>query len=212
MKLETIDRRWAGRRCIVAASGPSLTPEVAAACQGDRVIAVNDAYKLLPWADVLYACDAAWFEAHNGSPKFAGEKWSSHGLSPKNDKTGIADKFGLRVIAGEDREGFSLDPARIHYGHNSGYQAVNLAILFGADPIILVGFDMRAVDQRLHFFGNHPAPLRTSAPFAQWRARFHQAAQMLGSTPRIINCTPESALKCFPMMPLAEALDGRMAA
>lgn len=210
MKLERAERRWSGR-CIVAASGPSLTPPVADLCRGERVIAVNDAYRLLPFADVTYACDAAWWEVHRLNA-LSGEKWTSHSLSPKNDKTAIADKFGLHVIAGEDREGFSLDPSKIFYSSNSGFQAVNLAILFGASTIVLVGFDMRAVDRRTHFFGEHKSPLRASAPFGQWIGKFAVAAKMLGGTPRIINCTPGSALRCFPMMPLAEALAGRMAA
>lgn len=204
MRLVSADRRWSGR-CIVAASGPSLTEEVAALCRGERVIAVNDAYRLLPWADVTYACDKAWWGIHRLNV-LAGEKWTSHGLSPKNDKRDVADQWGLRVIAGEDRPGFSVDPARIHYASNSGFQAVNLAILFGADPIVLVGFDMRHVDGKSHFFGNHKAPLRDHAQFGVWRSKFAKAAEKLGGSPKIINCTPQSALTCFPSMPLAEAL------
>lgn len=205
MRLVHADRRWSGR-CIVAASGPSLTEDIAALCRGERVIAVNDAYLRLPWADAIYACDAAWWDAHKGAPHFLGERWTSHGMSPKNDKRAVADKYWLHVIAGEDRPGFSLDPARIHYAGNSGFQAVNLAILFGADPIILIGFDMRAVDGKSHFFGEHKAPLRGSSQFGQWCAKFAKAAEMLLGRPRIINATPGSALTCFPMLPLAEAL------
>lgn len=204
MRLVSADRRWSGR-CIVAAPGPSLTEDVAALCRGERVIAVNDAYRLLPWADFKYACDAAWWEIHRLNV-LSGECWTSHGLSPKNDKRAIADRFGLHVIAGEDRAGFSLNPARIHYASNSGFQAVNLAILFGADPIVLIGFDMRQIDGKSHFFGEHKAPLRGNAQFGQWCAKFAKAAEMLGGTPKIINATPGSALTCFPMMPLPEAL------
>lgn len=210
MRLVSADRRWSGR-CIVAASGPSLTPEVAEFCRGERVISVNDAYRLLPWAEIKYACDAAWWEVHRKNI-LQGECWTSHSLAPKNDKRGIADGFGLNVIVGEDRPGFSLDPTRIHYASNSGFQAVNLAILFGADPIVLVGFDMRAVDGKSHFFGEHKAPLRANAQFGTWCAKFAKAAEMLGPTPRIINATPRSALTCFPYVPLAEALGQRIAA
>lgn len=205
MRLERAERRWSGR-CIVAASGPSLTPEVAEMCRGERVIAVNDAYRLLPFADVLYACDAAWWDHHAGCRDFAGERWTSHSLSPKNDKTKAADRLDLRVIEGREAAGFSTDPARIHYASNSGFQATNLAILFGADPIILVGFDMRRIDGKSHFFGSHKAPLRESSQYGVWCSRFTTAAQMLGGSPTIINATPGSALKCFPMMPLPEAL------
>lgn len=212
LHLVSADKRWAGRRCVVAASGPSLTEEVAAMCHREHVIAVNDAYKLLPFADVLYACDAAWWELHKGCPGFAGERWTSHGSRPRNEKQGIASKWDLHIIAGEDREGFSLDPSRVHYGNNSGFQAVNLAILFGADPIVLTGFDMRSVDGKRHFFGNHKAPLRDGSQFAIWVSKFSRAASVLGGTPRIINATPGSALRCFPMMSLSEALGDRLAA
>lgn len=204
MRLVHADRRWAGR-CVVAASGPSLTPEVATLCRGERVIAVNDAHRLLPFADVLYGCDLAWHQHHRFCPDFAGEKWTSHSLSPKNDKRPMPD--GFYIIEGRDAPGFSRDPARIHYGNNSGYQAVNLAILFGADPIVLVGFDMREVDRKRHFFGSHPAPLRDGHAFGPWISNFDRAAKMLGNSPQIINATPGSALTCFPMMPLAPALD-----
>lgn len=211
MRLDRAEWRWAGR-CIVAASGPSLTEDVAALCHDERVIAVNDAYRLLPQADVLYACDSAWWSHHNGCPDFAGEKWISHSLAPKNDNRATADRFGLRVVEGADNVGFSRDPARVHYGNNSGFQAVNLAILWGADPIILVGFDMRSVDGKTHFFGEHKAPLRPPAHFAGWIRNFTKAAEMLGERPRILNATPGSALKCFPMVDLADVLRDSLAA
>lgn len=205
MNLESINVRWAGR-CIVAGSGPSLTPEVAEACRGERVIAINDAYRLMPWADVLYSCDASWWTAHNGCPDFQGEKWTSHSVSPANDKTKFADKYRLRVVKGVLKPGFSADPEFIHYGRNSGFQAVNLALLWGADPVILVGFDMRLVSEREHFFGNHQAPLRPSGPFSLFIGAFEKAAKETPMGERILNATPGSGLTCFPMVDLADAL------
>lgn len=177
-------------------------------CRGERVIAVNDAYRLLPFAAALYACDAAWWEAHGGCPDFAGERWTSHSLAPKNDKTPLADRFGLRVIEGANNAGFSRDSGLIHYGNNSGFQAVNLALLWGADPIILVGFDMRHVGGKGHFFGSHPPPLKPGGSYLAWIANFAKAAEMLGHPrcPTILNATPGSALPCFPMVDLAETL------
>src|SRR5512139_1237105 len=71
--LQTIKTCWSDF-CIVAASGPSLTPKVADACKGFHVVAVNDAYRLFPDADVLYACDPKWWDVHKGVRKFAGER------------------------------------------------------------------------------------------------------------------------------------------
>lgn len=177
------------------------------------MIAVSDAFALLPNAAVCYSCDGLWWEARGGIPGFAGEKWTSHSLSPKNLKSPeLVKKYGLKVIRGEDKPGFSLDPACIRYSSNSGFQATNLAILFGASQIVLVGFDMREVDKKRHFFGNHKAPLRDGHSFGPWIESFRRAAEKLGPAPRIINATPGSALTCFPMMSLAEALNMRIAA
>lgn len=204
MKFLAADRRWAGNLAVIMAPGPSLSDETAQLCRGHPTIVVNDACRIAPWADALYACDLAWWNARGGCGNFKGEKWTSHSISPPNDKRRMV--WGLKVIEGRDGEGFSLDPARIHYGNNSGFQAVNLAILFGADPIVLVGFDMRDVDGKGHFFGGHKVPLNDHRPFATWIARFDRAATLLGGSPRIINATPGSALTSFEMAPLADAL------
>lgn len=192
--LESVEPRWRGECCIVAAPGPSLSPEVAEACRGDRVIAVNDAYRRLPFADVLYACDARWWGVHGHCAGFKGEKWSSH--SRDNEKLKEADLYGLTLVKGCNRKGFSLDPEHIHYGGNGGFQAVNLAILFGARRIVLVGFDMSGS----HFFGFHPKPLRNTRSFDKYIEEFGAAAKMLPSDIRIVNATPGSALKCFPFV------------
>ena len=196
---------------IVAGAGPSLTPEVAAACAGLPVIAVNDAYRLFPGARALYACDADWWRVHDGCPDFAGEKWSSHTVDPNghhNDKleSGVARQYGLRLIEGRDGDGFSFEPNVIHYGSNSGFQAVNLALQFGARRVVLVGFDMRLVDGARHFFGDHPEPLRNGGAYTNFIRAFRSAAATLPDNVEIINATPGSALKCFPMMELREAL------
>jgi hypothetical protein len=212
VNLVSADRRWAGRLAIVAATGPSLTPDIIEQCRGHIVLAVNDAMRVMPWADAGYACDASWWDVHKGCHDLQGQRWTSHSLNPQNDKSKIADKYPLHIIRGEGKPGFSLDPDVIHYGNNSGYQAVNLAILFGADPIVLVGFDMHRVEDKNHFFGNHPSPLRNANTYSQWVKNFIVAAELLGRRPRILNATPGSALTCFPMVGLVSALQEKVAA
>jgi len=203
MNLETIQPRKGWERCIVAATGPSLSQAVAWQCFGIKTIAVNDAYTLFPWANILYACDAAWWDVHHGVTFFAGEKWSSHDPNG-NDKRKAAAQYDLRIIRGQDQEGFSVNPSIIHYGGNSGFQAINLAILLGAKEILLVGFDMQATTKR-HFFGDHPPQLMNAANYQQFIAHFDRAATQLPPGVRIVNCTPGSALRCFPMLSLEEA-------
>ena len=205
MKLATIDRRWEGRTVVVAATGPSLTPAVADRCRGHDAIAVSDAWRLMPWAPVLYSCDAKWWRYHRGCPDFRGEKWTAHGAG--NDKQDIAATYGLRCVAGAQGAGFSRRQDVIHYGSNSGFQALNLAILFGAARIVLVGFDM----QGRHFFGAHPHPLVNSDP-RRFVRHFERAVPSVPAGVEILNATPGSALTCFRAASLDEALDVRCAA
>lgn len=220
---ERIERVWQGRTAIVAATGPSLTAEVAESCRMARVrhnaavMAVSDAWRLMPWADALYASDAAWWNLHKGTD-FAGEKWSAH-HDNGNDKLDVARKYGLHLVAGKTDPGFSFDPACIHYGGNSGFQAVNLTILFGAARILMVGFDMRMVavrtgqgiTEKRHFFGDHAPPLRNQSSYENFIKAFDKAARKLRSRVEIVNCTSGSALRCFPMRDLTEALRREMA-
>jgi hypothetical protein len=198
---KAIEKRWGGATVFVAATGPSLTPEVASLVRGNRVVAVNDAYKLFPFADVLYACDAKWWDVHKGCPGFLGERWSSHEKGGSNDKREAGAKYGLKLVAGRSGETFRTDGA-IAYGSNSGFQAVNLAILFGASRIVLVGFDMREVGGRRHFFGEHPRPLRSGGCFQSWAAKFASAAKCLPAGVQVVNATPGSAVKAFPFVKL----------
>jgi hypothetical protein len=64
------------RPSSVLAAGRASPPADVEACRGKtRVIAVNDAYRLAPFADVLYACDEKWWKWHQGVPSFTGLKY-----------------------------------------------------------------------------------------------------------------------------------------
>lgn len=213
MICQRVEPAWRGSPCIVAATGPSLTQAVVQRCfraPGICQIAVNDAWRLMPWADMLYACDAAWWQRHE-CKDFRGEKWSSHHANG-NDKIAVAAKYGLHLIAGKTQKGFSFDPTFIHYGGNSGFQAINLAILRGANPIILVGFDMQSVHGVSHFFGEHPKGLQRSYNYQRFVPAFVEAAKLLPRDIQILNATPSSALKCFPSVTIDEALTMRYVA
>jgi len=165
------------------------------------VIAVNDAWRLLPFADVLWVTDRGWWDVHGNIP-FAGERWSSQAanLSIDDDKAkwGRCEEFRLKLVVGCDGDSFCFEPGRIHYGNNAGFAAVNLALQFGATEIKLAGFDMKRTGGREHFFRDHPAPLHNGSNFGGFIQSFTKAAALLPAEIKIINCTPDSALGCFP--------------
>lgn len=199
-------------RCIVAATGPSLTEQVAADCrslqtEGFKVLAINDAWRRLPFADVLYTTDRGWWDVH-GDIAFKGERWASQAanLSIDDDKRswGRCEELRIQLVTARDGDTFSLVPGEIHYGNNSGFAGVNLALQFGAKEILLVGFDMHRAGGQEHFFGDHPAPLHNGSDFTPFIRAFSNAAKSLPSDVEIVNCTPGSALRCFPFGTLNE--------
>jgi len=164
----------------------------------------------MPWADKLYGCDPRWWHQYDGIPEFKGEKWSTHDKhSSSNDKAEIGELYDVNLVKGAtvDGAGFSYDPGVIHHGNNSGYQSINLAILLGSPYIVLVGFNMSHKNGRGHFFGAHPAPLFNQDAYENWLPQFDRGAKDLPKEITIINATPDSALTCFPKVPLEIAIE-----
>lgn len=206
-----VPRAWAGETVACLATGPSL-------CQSDvdqlrgrvRVIAINDAYRLCPWADVLYACDPSWWIHHQGVPSFPGQKWSLDHSQWKGYEHKYPDIQRLRHTGDT---GLELDPSGLRSGKNSGFQALGLAVHFGAARILLLGYDMRAPKgSPVHFFGDHKwGPSRP--PFPSFLAHFDTLVEPLRlAGVEVFNCTPESDLRCFPCRRLADVLPVEVAA
>lgn len=183
-----VPRQWPGRTVAVFACGQSLTQAVVDEVReaGLPAIGVNDAYRLAPWVDILYAADARWWAHHaEGVRALSAIKVCA--------QTEVRVE-GVVSIKQTGIFGFDAHPARVRTGGNSGYQAVHVAIHTGAARILLFGFDMHGT----HFFGRHPAPLRNpdADSLARWVERF---AALNGRGAEIINCTPGSALDAFPI-------------
>lgn len=108
----------------------------------------------------------------------------------------------------EKTEGLSFDPETLHTGGNSGYQAINLAVLLGAARILLLGYDMKTgPNGEKHWHPDHAGRNPGESQFSGWRAAF---PTMLPDLARagvaVINCTPGSALTCFPQARIEEFL------
>lgn len=165
---------------------------------------MNDAHRLLPGADALYACDARWWIAHDGVRDFAGDRWTQS----ENRGLECGARFGLRVVESFKGAVPSDDPARIAQGYNSGFQAVNLAALAGARRIVLVGFDMNSPGGRKHFFGDHASPtLNVASAFHLFIQAFNTAAPIYAARGiEIVNASRSTALSCFPRIDLERVL------
>lgn len=189
------------KTAICIASGPSLTLEDVEYCRGKgTVYAVKECHILAPWADVLYAADGDWWEKFKGCPEFAGRRWT---VDPE-----IAIKYSLNCIKYETKLLWSTDPCVIATGHNSGFQAINLAALHGHERIILLGYDMgHAPGMDKHWWEQeHPRESRYSN-YKKWIEHMDKAAPLIKQSGiEVLNATRCTAITCFPQVNLREVL------
>jgi len=205
-----IPRAFPGETLILIANGPSLNrgqvnTARAAWIEGRcRVIGCNDAYRIAPWVDGLYAADGGWWDVHI-------EPVRDHHIALlwSQDQPACV-RWGLWHVPARVDVGMSTDSGQIHTGReggHSGYQLLNLAMHLGASRVLLLGFDCHATNGRTHWFGDHPDSLRVASPYAHFAAAYDLAAPTLRAAGvEVINCSPGSAITAFPRGSIGQIL------
>ena len=79
-----VPKIWSGQTCVILAGGPSLKGQDLSALANThpwpKVIAINDSWKLKPYASALYFSDAAWWQRRAvGGVERVGERHFKHG-------------------------------------------------------------------------------------------------------------------------------------
>ncbi len=204
---------WTGATVVIVASGPSLTVEqcdhvmmwqMTPAPELRRVIAINTSYQRAPFADMLYACDGAWWRAKVADRPYveAARATMPHAMFYTQDEKAAKD-FGLHYVRSQKGAGLSRKVGLIHQGMSSTYQAMGIAYHAGARRIVLLGVDCRGG----HWHGNHPAPLPNSLPHKQWIDHFVGIARDLKAEGiEVVNCSPGTAVTAFPSGAIEDAL------
>lgn len=205
-------KRYAGTIACIG-TGPSLTLQQieSARDKGFALFGCNNTHQIVPDLAVLFATNSQWWDHYWGrddSPReHRCEKWTNNRES--------AERYSLNYIRSWDAPGLSQNPKRIHHGHSSGFCLLNLAYLLGAERIVLLGYDMKyAPDYNgrerqigsspRHYFGEYPSAL-LHWPKVSVKDGVHvdlvqqYASVAMQGLVEIINCTPDSAITCFPM-------------
>ena len=203
-RFSVVDRAWEGDTVVCIGGGPSVTAENVAAIKGRaRVIAINNAYLIAPFAELLYFADKQWFDWHKEREefqRFAGQKCSIFCTGA------TVEDPNVHLLRSKSKEGLSLEPDAICTGGNSGYQAVNIAVLAGAKRILLFGYDMKFRDGKTHWHSGHPAKSYIGA-YQNFIRHFDRLAPTLKSMGiQVINCCPDSSLKAFERRTFESAL------
>lgn len=152
------------------APGPSATSLVSCALRCEWIGVVGNAFQLVDCAYFLVAVDRGWWLKHPGVRSFQARMFSSSG-APDTESTGLPPDV------------------------NSGVAGLELAKRFGATSIRLYGFDMHGS----HYFGQYTNGLRnTTETRRQVMLRQFNDWHTANRSIEVINCTPGSAITCFP--------------
>lgn len=203
----SVPRLWPGETVVCIGGGPSLVPEDVRQCRGRaKVIAINNAYLLAPWADILFAVGLytpakSWWHYHPDAAVFLGLKVTMDYR--------YAEQVGAKLVRrGDDATGVTGLSDRadtLNHGWNGGYAAIDLAVKLGAARILLLGYDMQpAPDHTHHWHPDHPGML--PPPYIDWLLAFDTLPKPLAALGvKVYNCSRSTALRAFPHVPLAEA-------
>lgn len=89
---------------------------------------------------------------------------------------------------------------------NSGAGAIALAAYWGAQRIVLLGYDCQHTAGRRHWHADHPSSTRGNAGMVgDWPRQFRELVPYLGGA-EVINASRETALAVFRRQSLEQAL------
>lgn len=149
---------------------------------------------------MLYACDERWWRLRGPSPEeFAGERFIGLGEWP--------GCTGCNVVSGDDALRWS--GPKLGAGANSGYQALNLALMTGAARVVLLGYDMAIGTGPTHWHGDHGQGLSnpTDRMLAGCRQLLDKVAPEIAEHGvEVLNASRATALRRYPRVSLEEAL------
>ncbi len=187
-----IHRYWPGETVFLLGGGPSLTGFDVEQLRGrGRVIAINNAFKLCQWADLLYFADKQWWSWHSEElDAFRGRIITGAQL------VGVQGVKRIRIQPGL---GLSRKREEVH-GNNGGYHAINLAVHLGASTIVLLGYDMKLQESRTHWHAGHPDGVSIARAEEMLRTRIMPPFRSLVEPLRA------AGVRLWPRMSLAEAL------
>jgi hypothetical protein len=228
-----VPRIWEKGRCLVIGGGPSMPFQFdiplevismvrdktnplsvkdyspfMSCIHSEHVIVVNNGYLLGDWPDICFFGDYGWYKSHClNLANWTGIKVT---CSPAFSDQTKAKAEGIKYLRRDPdrRLGLSENPHRVAWGFNSGSSAINLAIHLGCKQVILLGFDMNygpAGESHWHQgHGNDNRPRANYARFMQGFPIMAKDAKRIGV--EIINCSPGTAIKDFPIAKLKEVL------
>jgi len=202
---------------------PSMYSPYMAAIHGKHVIAINVAFLIGDWIDMVFFGDNKFFVSYQKQlAEFPGLKVTCN----SKFSSGTYDGENIKYVAKDKSHshGISDNQRMVSWNGNSGAAAISIAANAGCERIILLGFDMKVgSDQRQHWHdlyrvvGRKPHKTKRGRivnpnqvkhlPFARHLRGFPDIAcdtEKRGIT--ILNASPDSAIEQFKKVTVKEIL------
>lgn len=176
-------------------------------CIHDKfVIGVNAAFNLGNWLNAIYFLDKTFMLTWRGA--MAASRIPAYSALPYTE-----DERWCVTLNSEARRGISNVPHTVCHNSNSGAAAINLAYHMGATTIVLIGFDMKNVNNKQHFHGEYINSKLER--IAEHKMDYEGHIEVFGAIKKdadklgikIINTSLKSRLRQFEKIPLKEILD-----
>ena len=176
---------------FLVGGGPSLKLFNWRLLDDKQVIAINRSFQKLPHATIVYFSDERFFNWYKDSLLEHGGHLISVAKRIDHDRVHKFKRVG--------RSGLSLKMGSLCTGNDSGYAAINLAVLFKAKTIYLLGYDMCFSGKRSHWHDGYPTYneekrlVEKMLPHYQSLSEFTTILNV-----DIINLNLESQIQVFP--------------
>lgn len=183
----SVPRLWPASRVFILAGGSSLPIQQLHRLRG-RIIAVKHSALVCPAADVLFWAGRRF---HREEPHVIA---AHRGLLLVKRTVDPEVPGWIHQVKRSPSPAFSTSPDLLG-GFCAGGSAINLAFHLGAREIILLGYDF---DGR-HWLASHPLVEAPEEHHQRHMAAIGTMAEPLSKAGvRVVNCSPQSRLACFP--------------
>lgn len=194
----SIPPEWVGDRCFILCNGESIRAQrhLIPRLKG-RVIAIKEAVRLRPNADVLFVAAEKAVDINPGLfPIFTGQYVIARNKVPASYPDSVK-----RVCRTKDHT--QLCDLKDHVcGYDCGTSAINVAYHFGATEIVLLGMDMQG-NRWCNGEFDHPMPRIPDDHHRRHSSVLPDIAKDAKRRGiRIVNCSPTSAVTAFERQPL----------
>ena len=195
------DGAWKDQRCFIIGGGESLREFDFSKLKNELVIGVNLAFKAID-CTINFAMDNdlySWITTGRLGEETKEKFEDFRGFRVWLDSSGYNYPKGIFMLKNSEKPTLSRHMRDgINAKSNSGFGALNLAVCLGANPIYLLGFDMKGKDGRQSWWHKGYPSNQREGVYPVFIKDFKRITPELEERGfQVINLNRNSALRCF---------------